>query len=89
MGVGFARDGNNLLKFNKAQRGSSKKRFKEGQKTFLKKGRALIFKNVTKEELEKFKIEFKAQKRKENIMTTIIVTLFLSLLAGLIFYFIK
>ena len=86
MGFGFARDGMNSLKLNRSQKTSNKKKFKEGQETYLKNRGSLNFKQISEEDLEKFKRKLKIESKKENLRTAIIVILVLGVLAGLISY---
>ena len=86
MGVGFARDGMNSLRANRSLKTSNKKKFKEGQNTFLKTGKPLNFKKVSKEKLDIIKEKIRADSKIENIRITIITLLTLSVIAGLIIY---
>jgi len=86
MGVGFARDGDNNLKSNRSLVASFRRKFKEGQETFLKKGAPLKFKQISKDELERFRLKLRNDKKKDNIRTTLIVISVLGALLVLIFY---
>lgn len=83
MGVGFAKDGESQLKSNRALKNSSRNKFKQGQETYLKNRGRLVFKNISKEDLEKFKQKLKQENKIEIIKTTIIVVFVLTLLSFL------
>jgi hypothetical protein len=74
-GEGFAMDANKRMQQNRAlQKSRPSFQRMEGSKSI--NSTELKFKEITPEELEQFRTEFLKKKRKENIRTAILTTLF-------------
>ncbi len=88
-GAGFSNDAMNKGRSNRANRTSSRAKFKDGQNTYLTDHRPLKFKEVSEEELQKIKSEIQGNVKKERIKTLIIglVVGIIVILAGLYFVF--
>ena len=66
---------------------SERKSLKELSKTFNEKEKKLFFREMSKEELENFKIELAERKRKERMISVLVMILAIIAVFGL-FYFI-